>query len=141
MIAEHCNLWRNYGDIQDSYVSVLDIIDFYGSDNGSFAQHAGPGNWNDPDMVTFKKLDHLVLPDLLSLIFQLIIGNFGLSYDQSRQQMAIWCTLAAPLIMSNDLRHMKAEFRDILQNKNAIKINQDPLGHQGRRVYHNTVIT
>ena len=50
-IQENCNLWRNYGDIQDSWADVLDIIDHYGDNQDVFAQYAGPGNWNDPDMV------------------------------------------------------------------------------------------
>lgn len=116
-IAQHCNLWRNFDDIDDSWDSVLSIIDFYGNRNTSddFAGFAGPGHWNDPDM--------------------LIIGNFGLSFDQAQVQMAVWCVLAAPLIMSNDLRHIKPEFLGILSNSMAIKINQDPLGVQGRLVY------
>ena len=61
-IAEHCNLWRNYDDIYDSWSSVLGIIDYYGEDKDGFGQFAGPGQWNDPDM--------------------LIIGNYGLSLDQ-----------------------------------------------------------
>ena len=69
----------------------------------------------------------------------MIIGNFGLSYDQSRTQMAIWAIMAAPLIMSTDLRTIKQEFKDILLNKDIIKINQDPLGIQGLRVMHNKV--
>ena len=95
----------------------MSIIDFYGNHNTSddFAPYAGPGHWNDPDM--------------------LIIGNFGLSFDQAQVQMAVWCVLAAPLIMSNDLRHLKPEFLEILANPMAIKINQDPLGVQGRLVY------
>ncbi len=65
----------------------------------------------------------------------LIIGNFGLSLDQARVQMAVWAVLAAPLIMSNDLRTIRPEFVDILTNMNVIKINQDPMGVQGRNVY------
>jgi alpha-N-acetylgalactosaminidase len=117
LISQHCNLWRNFDDIDDSWVSVLSIIDYYGSSNTSndFAPVAGPGHWNDPDM--------------------LIIGNFGLSLDQSRVQMAIWAVLAAPLIMSNDLRTIRPEFTAILTNAHVIRINQDPMGIQGRRVY------
>ena len=51
LIAEYCNLWRNFGDIQDSWDSLRDIVDIYGSDKTNFTQVAGPGNWNDPDMV------------------------------------------------------------------------------------------
>lgn len=118
LIAEHCNLWRNFDDIDDSWESVLSIIDFYGNMNTSndFAGFAGPGHWNDPDM--------------------LIIGNFGLSYDQAQVQMAVWSVLAAPLIMSNDLRSIRPEFLQILSNSMAIKINQDPLGIQGRMIYN-----
>jgi len=68
------------------------------------------------------------------LHFQLIIGNFGLSYDQSKVQMAIWAILAAPLLMSTELRDVKPEFKAILQNKAILAVNQDKLGIQGRRV-------
>ena len=50
-IAKNCNLWRNYADIQDSFSSVAGIIGFYGDDKTKFVEVAGPGNWNDPDMV------------------------------------------------------------------------------------------
>ena len=53
--------------------------------------------------------------------------------------MAMWSVLAAPLIMSNDLRAIFPEYIALLQNRNVIAINQDPLGHQGRRVHHDTV--
>ncbi|MDK2413456.1 hypothetical protein QHH03_30670, partial [Aphanizomenon sp. 202] len=76
--------------------------------------NAGPGHWNDPDM--------------------LIIGNYGLSYEQSKAQMAMWAIFAAPLIMSNDLRSIDAKYEAILQNEDVIAVNQDPLGIQGRRI-------
>ena len=53
-IAEHCNLWRNWGDISDSYNDVLEIIDWFSDHQDEFAQYAGPGHWNDPDMVCNK---------------------------------------------------------------------------------------
>lgn len=65
---------------------------------------------------------------------QLLIGNFGLSFEQARAQMALWTVLAAPLFMSTDLRTISAQNMDILQNPLMIKINQDPLGIQGRRI-------
>ena len=103
----------------------------------NFTAVAGPGNWNDPDMI--------------------IVGDFGLSMDESRVQMAVWSILAgnwlkhsydlklvylvqyilfplAPLIMSNDLRQIRQEHIDLLQNRQVIKINQDPLGISGKRV-------
>nr|CAH0113308.1 unnamed protein product [Daphnia galeata] len=114
-IGTVCNLWRNFDDIDDSWVSVSSIIDYYGDNQDTLIPVAGPGHWNDPDM--------------------LIIGNFGLSYDQSRAQMAMWAILASPLFMSVDLRTIRPEMKAILLNKNVIAINQDPLGVQGRRIY------
>jgi hypothetical protein len=67
-------------------------------------------------------------------LLQLVIGDFGLSYDQERLQMAIWSILAAPLLMSVNLRSIRDESKALLLNKQAISINQDPLGIQGRRV-------
>uniref|UniRef100_A0A3Q1GZD2 Alpha-galactosidase n=1 Tax=Anabas testudineus TaxID=64144 RepID=A0A3Q1GZD2_ANATE len=72
---------------------------------------AGPGGWNDPDM--------------------LVIGNFGLSHDQQESQMALWAIMAAPLLMSNDLRNICPRSKKLLQNKLIIDISQDSLGKQG----------
>ncbi|KAJ8971807.1 hypothetical protein NQ317_010782 [Molorchus minor] len=77
-------------------------------------------------------LAKLKLADLNQL---LIIGNFGLSYEQSKTQMALWAILAAPLLMSVDLRTIRPEYKAILQNKKIISVDQDPLGIQGRRIY------
>ncbi|KAI9586231.1 hypothetical protein GQX74_002078 [Glossina fuscipes] len=114
-IKENCNLWRNYDDVQDSWVSVESIIDYYGNNQDLIAPNSGPGHWNDPDM--------------------LIVGNFGLSYDQAKTQFAIWSILAAPLLMSVDLRTIRPEFKEILLNRKIIAVDQDPLGIQGRRIY------
>ena len=51
-------------------------------------------------------------------------GNYGLSLDQSMAQMGMWCMLASPLIMSADLRTIRPEFKEILLNRNLIKLNQ-----------------
>lgn len=87
----------------------------------------------------FRFAPHTHLPEgaqLTASLFypQLLIGNFGLSFEQARAQMALWTVLAAPLFMSTDLRTISAQNMDILQNPLMIKINQDPLGIQGRRV-------
>ncbi|CAD0203049.1 unnamed protein product [Chrysodeixis includens] len=114
-IAQHCNMWRNWGDIEDSWTSVVHIMDWFGDNQDRLAQYAGPGHWNDPDM--------------------LLIGNFGLSVDQARVQMAVWAILAAPLLMSVDLDSIRPEFKEILLNRDIIAVNQDPLGKQGLRVW------
>ncbi|XP_012880386.1 PREDICTED: alpha-N-acetylgalactosaminidase [Dipodomys ordii] len=114
LLTNTCNFWRNYDDIQDSWKSVLSILDWFVSHQNILQPVAGPGHWNDPDM--------------------LLIGNFGLSFEQAQAQMALWTILAAPLFMSNDLRTISPQNMDILQNPLMIKINQDPLGIQGRRI-------
>jgi len=114
-IINTCNLWRNFDDIQDSWSSVERTIDYYGDNQDIIIANAGPGHWNDPDM--------------------LIIGNFGLSYEQCKTQMAMWAIFAAPLLMSVDLRTLKPDYKAILKNKKIINVNQDLLGIQGRRIY------
>lgn len=116
LIANHCNLWRNGGDIDDSYDSLKGIIHYFGDKQDRFLANAGIGAWNDPDM--------------------LLIGNYGLSIEQAQMQMAVWSVLAAPLLMSADLDTMRPEDRAILLNPDAIAINQDRLGKPGRRVYN-----
>ncbi|XP_014678061.1 PREDICTED: alpha-N-acetylgalactosaminidase-like [Priapulus caudatus] len=113
-LPHYCNMWRMYHDIDDTWNSISAIIKFYGDNQDLLASLAGPGHWNDPDM--------------------LIIGNYGLSYEQSKAQMAMWAVFAAPLFMSTDLRDIKPELRNILLNREVIAVNQDPLGTQGRKV-------
>ena len=68
----------------------------------------------------------------------LVIGNFGLSEDQSKTQMAFWALWSSPLYMSNDLRQLKPELKKILQNKAIIAVNQDKHGIMGKRVWNVT---
>jgi Alpha galactosidase A/Alpha galactosidase A C-terminal beta sandwich domain len=69
-----------------------------------------------------------------SFIDTLLLGNYGLSYDQSKAQIAVWAILAAPFLISNDLRTIKPEIKELLLNREIIKVDQDPLGIQGVRV-------
>jgi hypothetical protein len=96
-LAKICNLWRQFDDIQNSWDSMLSIVDYWGDNQDVFSKYSGPGQWNDPDM--------------------LIIGNSGLSQPESEVQMAMWAIFAAPLIMGNDLRVVNQWQRDILLNK------------------------
>lgn len=64
----------------------------------------------------------------------LLLGNFGLSYDQSKAQLAIWAVLAAPFLLSNDLKTVKPEIKELLLNRDIIAVDQDALGIQGRLV-------
>lgn len=63
-----------------------------------------------------------------------MIGNFGLSYEQSRVQMAMWSMMASPLLIATDLRTITADMKSLIQNKYLIAINQDPLGIQGKMI-------
>jgi len=89
---------------------MLDIAD----QNEPLYSYAGPGHWNDPDMLE--------------------VGNGGMTTAEYRSHFSLWAMLAAPLIAGNDLRNMTPEIRDILTNKEVIAIDQDSLGRQGRRV-------
>jgi alpha-galactosidase len=111
-------LWRATGDIQDCWdcgrswggmgvVHVIDLVqDLY--------PYAGPGHWNDPDMLE--------------------VGNGGLSLVENQAHFSFWCLLAAPLMAGNDLAAMSPPIREILTNAEAIAVDQDPLGMQGRKV-------
>uniref|UniRef100_A0A061RD77 Alpha-galactosidase n=1 Tax=Tetraselmis sp. GSL018 TaxID=582737 RepID=A0A061RD77_9CHLO len=109
-----CNLWRNWYDIESKWASIRAIILYWwkeSHENPEFTSIAGPGVWNDPDM--------------------LVIGNPGISEDNARAQMAMWAVFAAPLLMSNDLRDLPASARNILLNREVIAVNQDKAGRQG----------
>jgi len=104
------HLWRTTGDIADSFVRML--YNFYITQ--SLPSFAGPGHWNDPDMLE--------------------VGNGGMSAEEYRTHFSLWAILAAPLIAGNDLREMSGETRDILLNREVIAVDQDPLGIPGLRV-------
>jgi alpha-galactosidase len=105
------NLWRTTGDISDSY-DRMSVIGF--SQNG-LEKYAGPGHWNDPDMLE--------------------VGNGGMTRDEYLTHMSLWALLAAPLLSGNDLRSMTAETKAILTNPEVIAVDQDSKGVQGHRVW------
>jgi alpha-galactosidase len=113
------HLWRTTGDIYNCFdcvqdhgswksFGVLAILD----KQAGLRQYAGPGHWNDPDMLE--------------------VGN-GMPANEDRAHFTMWAMIAAPLITGNDVRSMKKETVDILTNKEAIAVNQDKLGVQGFR--------
>ncbi len=105
------NLWRTTDDINDTYERMADI----GFNQLGLAQYAGPGHWNDPDMLE--------------------VGNGGMSDDEYKTHMSLWSILAAPLLAGNDLSKMTPETLAILTNKEVIAVDQDPLGKQGDRAF------
>ncbi|HXB94145.1 MAG TPA: glycoside hydrolase family 27 protein [Puia sp.] len=120
--AEVGHLWRTCGDIGNvwNFMDAGDGNAWGGSVLGNLdlqnglEQYAGPGHWNDPDMLE--------------------IGNGGLTPEEERSHFTLWCMLAAPLMAGNDIRNMSAATRDVLTNREVVAIDQDPLGHQGYRV-------
>jgi alpha-galactosidase len=104
-------LWRTTGDIADDWASVRSII----TQNAPLAPHAGPGHWNDPDMLE--------------------VGNGGMTNLEYRTHMSMWAMMAAPLIAGTDLRTASPETLAILTDRDVIAIDQDPLGVQGAVVH------
>ena len=105
------NLWRTTGDINDHYSRMAEI----GFGQAGLARFAGPGHWNDPDMLE--------------------VGNGGMNTEEYRTHMSLWAILAAPLLAGNDLSKMTPETVALLTNKDVIAVDQDPAGKQGDRVW------
>jgi alpha-galactosidase len=111
------NLWRTTSDIRKAWmgrvkfgIGVVDIVDL----NEPLYAHAGPGHWNDPDMLQ--------------------VGNGAMTDAEERAHFSLWAIMAAPLMAGNDIENMDARVKDILLNKDVIAIDQDKLGIQGHRV-------
>ena len=105
------NLWRTTDDINPTWDRIYAILE----QQDSLAKYAGPGHWNDPDMLE--------------------VGNGKLTIEENRAHFALWAILAAPLLAGNDLPHMTPEVNAILTNRDVIAVNQDKLGKQGTRAY------
>ncbi|MCL5287334.1 MAG: glycoside hydrolase family 27 protein [Acidobacteria bacterium] len=104
------NLWRTTGDITDNFDRMVVI----GFQQNGLERFAGPGHWNDPDMLE--------------------VGNGKMSDDEYRVHMSQWCILAAPLLSGNDLSKMTPATLAILTNPEVIAVDQDAAGIQGHRV-------
>ena len=104
------NLWRTTGDISDNWTSMLSNFD----SNASHASYAGPGGWNDPDMLE--------------------VGNGGMSATEDQTHFSLWAISAAPLILGNDMNNMSASAKSILMNADVIAVDQDSRGAQGTKV-------
>jgi alpha-galactosidase len=100
------NSWRTAGDITPTWGSVKYNFEM----NQLHPEVAGPGAWNDPDMLE--------------------VGNHGLTHEEERTHFALWSIVKAPLIIGCDLNTVTDESLAILKNKNLIAVNQDPLGKQ-----------
>ncbi|XP_062507907.1 uncharacterized protein LOC134184274 [Corticium candelabrum] len=104
------NSWRTTGDIGDSWNSMIGKAD----QNDKWWSYAKPGGWNDPDMLE--------------------VGNGGMSKTEYITHFSLWCLMKSPLLVGCDVRNMSQDTLTILTNKEAIAVNQDPLGVQGHKV-------
>lgn len=105
------NLWRTTPDIRPVWPWMISYMYRH---NVKLHEYASVGHWNDPDMLE--------------------VGNGNLTYDENVSHFSLWCMMASPLILGNDLRSITPEVLGIVTNKNLIAINQDPLGLQCRRI-------
>jgi alpha-galactosidase len=119
----------NWGEVADLWRTTEDLLDIWQNGNvnsypmgvgnvldvtAPLAAQAGPGHWNDPDM--------------------LVVGRPGLTLTESRSHFTLWALMAAPLMAGNDIRTMSADVSAILRNSRLLAVNQDSLGAGGRRV-------
>ena len=127
------NLWRTTWDIRDTWhhgrydsghAGILQVIDRQAPITG----YAGPGGWNDPDM--------LVVGLHGKGLSSSHDGARGCTAAEYETQMALWCMLSAPLLVSCDVRHMDEETRRILLNPEVIALDQDTLGKSAERKVH-----
>jgi len=125
------HIWRMSWDIRDTWdhnqfdaghAGIMNILDRM----SGLESHAGPGHWNDPDMLVIGLKGRGESSNAN--------GASGCTQIEYQSQMSLWCLLAAPLIASCDLRKMDAETKNIFTNREAIAINQDPLGKQAVRI-------
>lgn len=117
--AKAGNMWRTTGDIFANWISVHSIY----KRTVKLYEHSAPGHWNDPDMLE--------------------VGNGKFTEDENRTHFSLWCMMAAPLILGNDIRKFigadgKPNFDNatlkIVTNKSLIRVNQDALGKAGKIV-------
>ena len=117
MVGGDC--WRTTGDIEDSWGSMSRI----GFNQAGLERFAGPGAWNDPDM--------------------LVVGRVGwgpnlrpsrLTPDEQYTHISLWCLLNSPLLIGCDLTQLDDFTLNLLKNNEVIAVNQDPLGKQASRV-------
>lgn len=104
----HGNLWRTTGDIGPSYKSMAGI----GFSQAGHEKYAGPGHWNDPDMLFV----HALKP------------------NEQITHISLWSLLAAPLLIGSDISKLDQFSIDVLNNDEVIEVDQDPLGQQASRV-------
>lgn len=121
--AKHLNLWRTTGDINDSWHSISKI----GFSQDKWQPFAGPGHWNDPDMLQVGLTAH---PHKLTKA----AFPTHLKPNEQYTQVSLWCLLSAPLLLSCDIENMDDFTLNLLTNDEVLEVDQDPLGEAARLV-------
>jgi hypothetical protein len=114
------NLWRTTYDITDTWKSMSSI----GFGQGDYAPYAGPGHWNDPDMLVVGKLG-----------WGPNIRSSRLTPDEQYTHISLWCLLSAPLLLGCDLTQLDGFTLGLLTNDEILAVNQDALGKQATKVF------
>ena len=125
------NLWRTTDDIQDNWDNIMGIVDT----NEKLAAYAGPGKWNDPDMLVVGCNGTVDVQNGKSFDMPEMADKRGMTDVEYQTHFSLWSIMAAPLIAGNDLRNMPKPIKEILLNKEVIAVDQDALGRQGIEVW------
>ena len=112
------NLWRVTGDITDSWSSMSGI----GFAQTGHEQYAGPGHWNDTDMLVVGKLG-----------WGRALRETHLTPDEQLTHISLWSLQAAPLIIGADLTQLDTFTTNLLGNPEVLAVDQDPLGKAAGR--------
>ena len=112
-ISKTANVWRTTGDIEDHWGSLKKIA----SSQEKWQPYAGPGHWNDPDMLQIGRLGKVGKANTT-------FKPTRLTPDEQYFQMSFWAMISAPLIISCDLEHLDDFTRGILCNREVIAVNQ-----------------
>jgi alpha-galactosidase len=110
------NAWRTGGDIKDSWKSLKSRI----FTQDKWAPFAGPGHWNDPDMMVLGVLGWNTAEKWPS----------KLTIDEQYTHISAWCLMSVPLLLGNDLTKLDDFTISLLTNDEVLAVNQDPLGKQ-----------
>lgn len=122
-------LWRTSYDVRDMWkdivkeggMGIIDIVNV----TAPLAKYVRPGQWPDMDMLVVG-LNGTGGPSS-------DLGGVGCTQTEYQTQMSMWCMMASPLAMTNDLRKVSEDDRRILLNPEIIAINQDVLGKAAER--------
>ncbi|MHA1821204.1 MAG: glycoside hydrolase family 27 protein [Promethearchaeota archaeon] len=122
-LKDIANLWRTTGDITDTWMSISHI----GFSQYKWRKFAGPGHWNDPDMlqVGFTAYPHKPMPSSVPS---------RLKDPEQYTQISLWSLLSAPLLLSCDLTKLDDFTLNLLTNDEVLEVDQDPLGIPADRI-------